>query len=322
MNQSFIKCSGRILAFTNALVLLAIHANLRAEEFIQIKGEITQTNYDSKNRYSGKWSFPFTCVTSSNVWRIDDNYSKNGKSAWDYDGTNVYRSLQISRASENSPATILISPSPGGHPLGDLGVNLPWLAFCSGTYLKRPERDIPLPVADVHEYTDSLSCTDKTEIFDDVDGLPSLVELFTSRSKFKKSLDDDRLYRNSRLQQAKTNSVYTVAENILRFRYVVSASTNFNARHFPTEFRYYDYRLRDGGTNWSLVSEGIGQTKSIGWGSKPENVFVQGRNQTVLDMRFRHKTKPIDAIIYQWTNAVVPSADDPVLRARMEESGK
>jgi hypothetical protein len=38
MNQSFIKFTGRVIAFTNALVLFPIQVDLRAEEFIQIKG--------------------------------------------------------------------------------------------------------------------------------------------------------------------------------------------------------------------------------------------------------------------------------------------
>src|ERR1035441_3874522 len=82
----------------------------------------------------------------------------NAASKWFYDGTNVYESIQVTRPlpqetqdrmkragglatapfeTARSNLTINIWPSPAGNPLGDEGVNIAWLAFCSGTYLDR-----------------------------------------------------------------------------------------------------------------------------------------------------------------------------------------
>jgi len=89
-----------------------------------------------------------------------------------------------------SNLTINIWPSRDGHPLGDVSVNIPWLAFCSGTYLKREGRLVPLPAAILHHTRDRFAYTDKTETFEDTFGLPRTVDLFTSKSLYQASNDD------------------------------------------------------------------------------------------------------------------------------------
>jgi hypothetical protein len=307
--------------------------NLGAQQYVEISAEIMQTNYNQKNHILSQWSFPVMCIAGKNRWRIDNGYTWNGKESWYFDGTNVYGSLQSARdisqslnrnatgnvnpiKTKPSHATITICPSPGGHPLGNLGVNIPWLAFCSGNYLKGAGRVVPLPVLDIHGNIDSLSYTDKAETFEDALGLPTSMELFTSRAQYLKSLGDDRLFRSERLRKARLNPEFKLADGILRFRYAVHASTNFNGWSFPTEFNYFDYRSADGGGAWNLVAKGAGKIKSIRATGEPENVFVQGQAQAIVDMRFRHPTKLLDAITYTWTNAIVPSTNDPILKTR------
>ena len=62
-----------------------------------------------------------------------------------------------------------------------------WLAFCSGEYLKRLRRLIPLPVDMLRHTRDRYGYTDQTVTFADDNGLPQKVELFTSRSLMEAS---------------------------------------------------------------------------------------------------------------------------------------
>jgi hypothetical protein len=97
------------------------------------------------------------CLAGPQTWRIENDYSANGVNKWFLDGTNVYESIQIVRPlpddmekklgagqlafpdapweAVRSNLTVNIWPSADGHPLGDVGVNIPWLAFYSGPSL-------------------------------------------------------------------------------------------------------------------------------------------------------------------------------------------
>lgn len=300
-----------------------------AQECVQITAQITQTNLVKLGIAPPYWTFPVTCSVWSNRWRIDQwriesRYARNGLEVAYYDGTNVYSSQQIvpdGKANGRSGVvTVTIAPSPGGHPLGNLGVNIPWLAFCSGGYLKMRNRTIPVPVMDVPGYADSLSCVDKTTTFDDEGGLPKTVELLTSRERYLNSLSDERLFRNPVLLNAqRTRGFGGVADGLLRFRYEVEASTNFNGRLFPTVFRYFDYRRLNKEDRLSLVAEGTGTVTLIAEAGAPGNVFSTNAFQTVIDLRFRQRDKLLDAITYVWPKSEVPATNEPALQQRLKE---
>src|SRR6266542_3725934 len=83
-----------------------------------------------------------------------------------------------------------ISAEIESYPLGHFGVNLPWLAFCSGTYLKREGRLIPLPAALLRHCPDRFAYTDVATTFDDELGLPKSIDLLSSQALFLKSHTD------------------------------------------------------------------------------------------------------------------------------------
>jgi|ERR1043166_799766 hypothetical protein len=322
------------------VAFVGVEATVSGKEYIEITASITQTNLSEKNPQKKQWSFPVMCTVSSDEWRIDNAYPSNGTEEWYYDGTNVfhllkanvatnpYSSAEITKPHDSTQklqeqVTVVITPSPGGHPLGNLGVNIPWLAFCSGSYLKRDGRIIPLPVAEVPGRLDSFAYLDKTETFSDAFGLPKLIELSTSRSQYAKSLYDSRLYRTERLFQARLHTDSRFKDGCIAFRYIVETSTNFNGWTFPTEFTYFDYRFkqyqRDSTNEWELFAVGKGKVNSVGSGKKPENVLRADAKQTVIDRRFRHPERLLDAITYQWSDSAVPATNNPVLRDRFSE---
>lgn len=277
-----------------------------AQRYVEISGEIELISFANKKDDNGapidtRRKYPFTCITGTNEWRIDDEFSLNAKHAWYFDGTNVYRSVHATKDIPDFPKVstpgplvmpmkvsdptlyIRIRSSPGGHPLGDLGVNIPWLAYCSGSYLKIKGRVVPLPAVDLYGQIDGFAYTDKTETFDDEFGLPRKLDLLTSEAQFRKSLDDERQIQDERLERVKQMTSYPFGDGNLKFRYVVEESTNFSGWTFPTKFNYTRFERRRG--EWTPFVSGNGRLISIREGTKPTNVFVSGRPQRINDMR-------------------------------------
>src|SRR6185295_648828 len=94
-----------------------------------------------------------------------------------------------------------------GNPCSEnLGVGLPWLAFCSGTYLKRPHRRLPMPGG-----WDKDVYFDKTVVFNDGFGLPKSVEFYRTDTR-------------------------------LSAKYQVEQSTNALGWSFPSQFSIIFYR--------------------------------------------------------------------------------
>jgi hypothetical protein len=279
---------------------------VNAQRYVEISGEIELLSYAKKTDANGapietRRKYPFTCITGTNEWRIDDEFVLNAREAWYSDGTNVYSSVHATKDIPEFPKVstpgpivtpmkvsdpvqyIRIRPSPGGHPLGDLGVNIPWLVYCSGSYLKKKGRVVPLPAVDLYGQIDGFAYTDKTQTFDDEFGLPQKVDLLTSEAQFRKSLDDERQIPNDRLERARQMTTIPFGDGNLKFRYTVEESTNFSGWTFPTKFNYTRFE-RHGG-EWKPFVSGNGRLISIREGTKPTNVFVAGRPERIHDLR-------------------------------------
>jgi hypothetical protein len=235
------------------------------------------------------------CIVGTNEWRIDDEFLSNGKESWYFDGSDVFHSVrQTSEGSSEanqiyavvpfeqvkSNITIYIRPSPGGHPQGALGVNVPWLAYCSGNFLKQRGRVIPLPTA-VYSDPGATGYSDKTEVFTDELGLPKQIDLFTSRAEYLKSLSDGRLVRWPERVHETPLVQPRYPDGVLKYHYEVEATTNFSGWIFPSRFNYVTYDIDRSGTNELRVG-GVGRLLSIHESPKPENVFRPDLHQTII----------------------------------------
>ncbi len=134
-----------------------------ADQFVEIKGEIEMTsdpdgNTNNPPSSSSPQSITFVCVSGPKAWSVEHDAPE---SKWSFDGTNVYNRLGF------QAPTIHIWESHDGHPMGSQAVNLVWLAFCSGDYLNREGRLIPLPVDSLRHTPDRFAYTNKTESFTD-----------------------------------------------------------------------------------------------------------------------------------------------------------
>jgi hypothetical protein len=100
-------------------------------------------------------------------WLLD------GTEQWLFDGRNVLCKTEIKSAKGERTFYTEEWKSADGHPMGHFGVNIPWVAFCSGTDLKREGRMIPLPAAVLRHCSDPFAYSDVTTTFDDGLGLPA-----------------------------------------------------------------------------------------------------------------------------------------------------
>jgi hypothetical protein len=278
------------------------------------------------------------CIAGTNSWRIEDDWVQGGLNRWFFDGTNVYESIQVvspppqemqhnlERAGGPAVApfetawsnlTINIWPSSDGHPLANPTVNMEWLGFCSGPYLRREGRVIPLACEELRHTPDRYAYTDQTEVFADAFGLPRSVDLFMSRERYLSSVED--FYRGWGVRYLKwmRQAVTNVTEGALTFHYAVTATTNFLGWTFPLRFEFFQ-EGRDFLQNEGWFKQGVGTLMSIREVEAPEGVFNPRMQQTIVDWRFRDEASGAEANLYTWTNQLTPQTEDPVLQHKFK----
>ena len=276
MNKSF-KNVIRKWAAILCLGILPI-PNLSAQ-FVEISAEIESFGYrfgDTNAVAKGKrQTVNAVCVTGTNEWFIENDFSQ--RRHWLFDGTNVVCRTQPPSDAERAllrtvgrtyePISKIheqVWPSRDGNPLGDFGVNLPWLAFCSGSYLKREGRIIALPATILRHCPDRYAYTDVTTTFGDELGLPRSIDLFTSKARWLKAHTDWDIEQGfgNRYTEWNKKTAPTLQDGLLVFHYAVLESTNVLGRNFPTKFEFFQSgRPQELDGNW--FCQGIGRVKSI-----------------------------------------------------------
>jgi hypothetical protein len=309
-----------------------------AQQYVRVAAEFESTIIQWKAptdgglmRSTNQRTLSFVCVVGTNdEWQLSGEFAVNGAETWMYDGTNVVCKSQVTKPlpdrfdpngsaygglpleSVRSNVTINIYPTRDAYLPGSVLQNIPWLAFCSGGYLRHVGRVIPLPVALVDYTPDAFAYRDRTETFPDELGLPQIVELFTSSERLHESGSQFR-----RTQQKETTSTEQPvhAEGLLKFHYIVTESTNFLGWHLPLAFEYEE-DLPDEYGGIFKVRRGRGKVSNLTACSQPTSVFDQGSNQTVVDHRFRDARKEVNGIIYRWSNTFVSPTNDKFLQSR------
>jgi hypothetical protein len=239
---------------------------LQAADFVEISAEIESFGYRLQDTNSINRAKPKTtrvvCITGGKEWFLSNDYQQPEQ--WLFDGTKVWCKTEIK--SETGAKTFHTQdwPPADGRPMGHFGVNIPWLAFCSGAYLKREGRMIPLPAAVLRHCPDRFAYTDLTTTFDDGLGLPRTLDLFSSRALFIKShtdWDEEQGFGN-RYTEWKNKTAPKIQDGILVFHYAVLESTNLLGKTFPTKFEFFQIgRQYEQMGDW--YCQGIGRVKSI-----------------------------------------------------------
>ena len=207
------------------------------------------------------------CVIGPDVWMIEGSYPSFDVTRW-FTGTNIIehtvikqqtpdaivakmreRTGIVTEAAPSGKRYTKIYASLDGNPgrpvrvadlMGfDIGARVSWLAFCSGSTLKREGRKIYPPSVFWKESSIAFSgWSDEVEVFKDDLGLPRSINL-----------------------------VSTNGQSI--FQYQVHQSTNLNGWSVPLEF--YGVQYLPTRTNlWKLHLTFKGRVTAIGSASKPE----------------------------------------------------
>ena len=304
--------------------------------------DVTYSHPDPANTdrmVDNTWHYTAVCTVGADRWRIDHDHSLNAEASLVCDSNNVYQLIRITKPLPSFPVASpfiqqlgldrelsaaeysnrFVDIWPGVLPLADVGANLPWLAFCSGHYLKRKDRMLPLLFTSVHNTADAFAYRDKTSCFDDELGLPRSVDWEFSAAAFAKSLDEPRLERGDYVMKMHSVLGTSLRDGVLRSRYTVHEWTNYSGWHIPTKFELVEY-----GNNgeWSSKPwyKAVGQVASIRRAPEPKGVFLVSTTQFVNDYRFRSSDKLVDFIHYDWPSNAIPSASDPRLVARFKRT--
>ena len=266
----------KVVKWVTALCLGLVPAQNQAAEFVELSAEIDtfgyrlgHTNYIPQAK---RQLVNVKCITGPTGWFIEHDFHE--RQEWVGLGTNVvfkndpeWATLKEAGFSE---AKHLSTLSRDGLPLGEFGVNLPWLAFCSSTYLKREGRIIALPCGVLRHCPDRFAYTDVTTTFADELGLPRSVDLFTSKARFLAAHTDWDKEQSfgDRYTEWNKKMATNLQEGLLVFHYAVLESTNVLGRSFPTKFEFFQTgRPYEQAGDW--YCQGIGRVKSIRPSTKP-----------------------------------------------------
>jgi hypothetical protein len=209
------------------LTCLSVPAWQVEAQFIEVTAQIQSIRWLPSETASGVSTVQ--CVFGKDSWQIREESPRYGKSTY----TNWFTGKHLIERSSLAPPVELIPNSPpptwmevtnivaslDGNPSTPRGsedlmseeARMAWLAFCSGSYLKREGRQIlPTRFSWKFEIWPSFAL-DRTVVFEDALGLPRLVDLATTNGQPV-------------------------------FQYRVSESTNLLGWEFPLEFQIVQYR--------------------------------------------------------------------------------
>jgi hypothetical protein len=327
-------------------IMLATVSNAE-DYYVSIKFNISQTNFaavahgsNQKESYINKVKYwDAKCTVGLNTWLIESDFTPGITSTYYFDGTHVYKTTSINpnTRSKNKAAVskdlknllplvsyeeakgevmIPLTITPGSHPLDDGGANLPWLAFCSGRYLRVPGRIVPRAGADIRHYPGAFGFQDQTVTFDDSLGLPYKLELFASLKLLQQATVHHSLIRAGspgRLQLALSPNI-SAPQGFLAARYEALAETNFAGWNLPVKFKYEQFLPLETGQSITTVIL-LGEVTSIHRSIYPPSSIVSSEKRySVVDYRFRHHRKLVDEIHYILDKSEVKPSSDPELQ--------
>jgi hypothetical protein len=241
--------------------------HIPAAEFVEISAEIESLGYRLNDTNSITRAKPKTtrvvCITGAKTWFLSNDFAEQPEQ-WLFDSTNVWCKTERRSATGEKTFHVKDWPSNDGHPMGHFGVNIPWLAFCSGTYLKREGRMIPLPAAILRHCPDRFAYRDMTTTFADREGLPRTLDLFSSQALFLKSHTDwDKEHSfGDRYTEWNKTTAPKIQDDVLVFHYAIVESTNVLGKNFPLRFEFFQCgRQYEQDGNW--YCQGTGRVLSI-----------------------------------------------------------
>jgi hypothetical protein len=275
-----------------------------------------------------------TIDPASQLWMIRIPAIGNAEEIHVCDGTNVVKytvvlhqdGALLERLAGAVPANlpkdggpVMMVVTSGFHPADHYVVNLAWMAWCSGPFLKIPDRVIPTVVNPVREDLAAFGFSDRTQTFSDALGLPKRLELIVSHERMKTSPLSVTVGREipnpARVEAAFTRN-FRIRDGSVHARLVAENSKEVEGIALTSEFRFESFELRqDEQQVTNVVAHGriVGEV-TTGDFALPEAVRSH-QNFGVVDHRFRHERKAVDFIQYAQSSCEVRGPSDPELVA-------
>ena len=213
-------------SFMNRKILLALCAALLlslsapAAQFVEVAAdfEITVWRYQEETGLPLKRSrvYSVRCVVGTNMWLIENHARTNAtESIWFVDGKIIRQTTYadsdptepVYRSFRRGPRASIVAAT-DGYPSGDLFLNLPWFAFCSGPYLARPGRSVPLPTPGQDRA--AFAFKGEATVFEDSLGLPKRATFHTAQGQLK---CDYQVQKSTNILGWNFPTAFTVAQN-------------------------------------------------------------------------------------------------------------
>jgi len=252
-----LACTSQLKGFTlgciSLLLCLAAIGPASAADHVEIRIRL-QTTWASPtvtNEYEGT----AICVLGTNDWYISGEFLKNARVEYWLTGTNVLERKMITSNMYGQRAKDFISETLGDgkrrvvgsypakgesytkvrpwiEPFGYGTERAVWLGFCSGTFLRIPNRQVPLPLG---------------------------------HSSEARGFEDETVYHDDdKFHVSPPKSVVLLSTNkAVVCRYEVVTSTNIFGRILPTEFRVVQYGITGNQTIAGSKSTLVGKLESV-----------------------------------------------------------
>jgi hypothetical protein len=220
------------------------------------------------------------CVVGTNSWMITSSADDREESWW-YTGTNLvwrfetpksWEKRKLSRLSSNlaeyETRTMEFDGDMRGGGVNALyltpQVKIAWLAFCSGPFLKREKREVPMP-SELWKETwlwwehaaEAVGFKDQTLLFEDELGLPKSIDIF---ARNKQPLMEYRIRHDAGPRLTTTNVL---------------------GWEVPLEFYLAQYMPGRATNTWQVYLTAKAKTTSVTIGKQPQMVLgnTQGPDQ-------------------------------------------
>lgn len=315
-----------LLLLSSSLVTAAPSA-IEVWAAMQVEGYTYEAAHRAPTR-TNSYSFRARCIVSRRSWFMENHAPKNAIRYLYCDGTNTCSTFEYLEDYDPTTASAMqkrmglvggrvpglpaaIEVVPSLHPLDDLAINGPWMAYCSAAFLDQPERRIPLPGPwHIRHSPYAFGYSDRTVRYDDALGLPRSIELYASTRLMRESPHRPLLIRNDKMTSVRAPFLTPVPfdENELHCRYVTIESTNVLGWHIPLHFTLVLEPHRQEGRLVGLKVDG--RTDRIALVDEVPTLPSPAGRATVTDLRVREAGKLVDAVVYGITNESIPATND------------
>jgi hypothetical protein len=214
---------------------------------------------------------------------------------------------------------VMMVVTSGFHPADHYVVNLAWMAWCSGPFLKIPDRVIPTVVNPIREDLAAFGFSDRTQTFSDALGLPKLLELFVSHERMKASplsVTVGREIPNPARTEAAFARKFRIRDGSVHSRLVAVNSKEVDGVALTSEFRFEAFESRQ---DEQQVTNVVAHGRIVGEVTTGDFVLPEAvrshQNFGVVDHRFRHERKSVDYIQYAQSGYEVRESSDAQLVA-------